>query len=163
MGPNFLIFSYSFTPPAVTSERRSTVQYSTVQYCTVHYNTVQYILERACKGRLPLVHRGLEWPQFLNSLLVCFSVCLQILSLFIVQYCTVQYCTVHYSTIQYILERARKGRLPLVYLLFKNTIIIQHKFVRSYNKICITITDRHVRLPHLVNLRFHGIIVRGHI
>ena len=44
------IFSFlHFTPPGVTSERR------TVQYSTVQYSTVQYILERANKGRLPLV------------------------------------------------------------------------------------------------------------
>merc|ERR1712080_519468 len=48
MGPNFLIFSYSFTPPAVTSERRRTVQYSTVQYSTVQYITIQYSIY--CSG-----------------------------------------------------------------------------------------------------------------
>merc|ERR1712030_175965 len=43
----------------------------------------------------PTIHRGLEWPQFLNSLsvfslIVCLLVCsLQIFSFFIVQYSTV--------------------------------------------------------------------------
>ena len=64
----------------------------------------------------PTIHRGLEWPQFLNSLFsdCLFSVCLSVgkFSNFVVQYkaavvritdlfIIVQYSTVHYSTVQY--------------------------------------------------------------
>ena len=63
----------------------------------------------------PTIHRGLEWPQVLNSLLVCLFVCLSAclfsanflifystVQYSIVQYSTVQYSTVQYSTVQYI-------------------------------------------------------------
>ena len=59
----------------------------------------------------PTIHRGLEWPQFLNSLIVCLFACLfsanflifySTVQYSIVQYSTVQYSTVQYSTVQYI-------------------------------------------------------------
>merc|ERR1712243_299895 len=47
----------------------------------------------------PTIHRGLEWPQFLNSLIVlCLSVC----SLSVCKFSNfIQYSTVEYSTVQY--------------------------------------------------------------
>ena len=54
--------------------RYSIVQYSTVLYSTLQYNTV-YI--GPYWPAPPTIHRGLEWPQYLNSLSVlCLSVCL---------------------------------------------------------------------------------------
>ena len=52
-------------------------------------------------ARSPTIHRGLEWPQFLNSL---FSICLIVCSLsanFLISYSTVKYSIVQYSTVQY--------------------------------------------------------------
>ena len=51
--------------------RCSIVQYSTVLYSTLQYSTVQYSTVQYCTvGPRPTIHRGLEWPQFLNSLIV---------------------------------------------------------------------------------------------
>merc|ERR1712240_19771 len=53
----------------------------------------------------PTIHRGLEWPQFLNSPIVlclfvlCLLVCLW--ANFLIYYSTVQYTIVQYSTVQY--------------------------------------------------------------
>ena len=44
----------------------------------------------------PTIHRGLEWPQFLNSLLVCLFACLFSAN-FLIFYSTVQYSIVQYS------------------------------------------------------------------
>ena len=62
-----------------------TVLYCTVLYCTVLYCTVLYRAILYCTTIYlnvqywpapPTIHRGLEWPQFLNSLIVlCLFVC----------------------------------------------------------------------------------------
>ena len=47
----------------------------------------------------PTIHRGLEWPQFLNSLIV---LCLSVLCLCVGKFSHfIQYSTVEYSTVQY--------------------------------------------------------------
>ena len=74
----------------------------------------------------PTIHRGVEWPQFSNSLFsVCslFVLCKQISSLFIVQYSTVQYSTVRYSTVQYSTVK-RSGHTVL------RTFLLQYSTVR---------------------------------
>ena len=78
------------------------------------HNTTCLLLDKIYWPAPPTIHRGLEWPQFLNSL---FSVCLFSVgkfSNFFVQYkaagvrknvvrmnTDVQYSTVQYITVQY--------------------------------------------------------------
>merc|ERR1712243_156870 len=51
-----------------------------------------------CWPAPPTIHRGLEWPQFLNSLSVlCLLVC-SLSANFLIFYSTVRYSTVQYGT-----------------------------------------------------------------
>merc|ERR1712089_54397 len=91
----------------------------------------------------PTIHRGLEWPQVLNSLFLCLSVSLSvclsaclfsanflilystvqysIVQYSTVQYSTVQYCTVHYSTVQFHVQGLMRLRFDCQNLFFKRS------------------------------------------